>query len=175
MNIKVFVSNLAKYNAGELNGQWTTLPVDDVCTDILDKIDLGGNRKDGYWDEWFISDYEAPFSIDETESLWQLNELAKALENYDTIEDVFDAIDNKASLYLPDFVTDSLEELIEVSGADPVEAARATYFGKVQNWGDDYFFINEVGNFESMSEYQFQKMLGDNANEIIEEFKKEYL
>ena len=174
MKISVWVSNLAKYNAGELNGQWTDLPVDDVNKDILDKIDLG-KYPTGYRDEWFISDYEAPFTIDETESLWQLNELAKALENYDTIEDVFDAIDNKASLYLPDFVTDSLEELIEVSGADPVEAARATFFGNVQNWGDDYFFVNEEGNFESMSEYQFQKMLEENADRIIDEYKEENL
>ena len=172
MKISVWVSNLAKYNAGELNGQWTDLPVDDVNKDILDKIDLG-KYPTGYRDEWFISDYEAPFTIDEYADLYQLNELAKALENYDTIEDVFDAIDNKASLYLPDFVTDSLEELIEVSGADPVEAARATYFGKIQNWGDDYFFINEVGNFESMSDYEYQKMLKDNADEIFKQFKKE--
>lgn len=173
MKIKVFVSNLAKYNEGELNGQWTSLPVEDVNRDILDKIDLGGDGKHGYRDEWFISDYEAPFTIDEYADLYQLNELAKALEEYNTIEDVFDEIDDKASLYLPDFVTDSLEELIEVSGADPVEAARATYFGKIQNWGDDYFFINEVGNFESMSDYQYQKMLKDNADEIFKQFKKE--
>lgn len=172
MKISVWVSNLAKYNAGELNGQWTDLPVDDVNKDILDKIDLG-KYPTGYRDEWFISDYEAPFTIDEYADLYQLNELAKALEEYNTIEDVFDAIDDKASLYLPDFVTDSLEELIEVSGADPVEAARATYFGKIQNWGDDYFFINEVGNFESMSDYQYQKMLKDNADEIFKQFKKE--
>lgn len=173
MKIKVFVSNLAKYNDGELTGQWTTLPVDDVNKDILDKLDLGGDSKQGYYDEWFISDYEAPFKIGEYDNLYALNELAKALEDYDTIEDVFDAIDNKASLYLPDLVTDSLEELIEVSGADPVEAARATYFGKIQNWGDDYFFINEVGNFESMSDYEYQKMLKDNADEIFKQFKME--
>ena len=50
MEIKVFVSNLAKYNDGELTGQWTTLPVDNVNTDILDKLDLGGNSKYGYRD-----------------------------------------------------------------------------------------------------------------------------
>ena len=76
MNIKVFVSNLAKYNDGELNGQWTTLPVDDVNKDILDKLDLGGDSKHGYHDEWFVSDYEAPFKISEYADLYQLNELA---------------------------------------------------------------------------------------------------
>lgn len=173
MKIKVFVSNLAKYNAGELNGQWTSLPVDDVNKDILDKLDLGGNSKDGYHDEWIISDYKAPFLIDETESLWQLNKLAKALKDYDTLEDVFNDVDDKESLNLPVFLANSLEELIEMLGVDPVEAARATYFGKIQNWIDDYFFINKVGNFESMNEYQFQDMLKNSADNIIKQFKKE--
>ena len=83
MEIKVFVSNLAKYNDGELTGQWTTLPVDNVNTDILDKLDLGGNSKDGYRDEWFISDYEAPFKIDEYDDLYDLNTLAESLEDND--------------------------------------------------------------------------------------------
>ncbi len=89
MEIKVFVSNLAKYNDGELNGQWTTLPVDDVNKDILDKLDRGGDSKQGYHDEWFISDYEAPFKIGEYDNLYALNELAEALEDYDSIEDVY--------------------------------------------------------------------------------------
>ena len=169
MEIKVFVSNLSKYNDGELTGQWTTLPVDDVNKDILDKLDLGGDSKQGYYDEWFISDYEAPFKIGEYDNLYALNELAEALEDYDSIEDVYNALDDKEAIYLPELF-DDLGELIEVLGVDPVEAARATFFGKIQNWGDNYFFINEVGNFESMSEYQFQKMLGDNANEIIGQY-----
>ena len=150
MEIKVFVSNLAKYNDGELNGQWTSLPVEDVNLDILDKLDLGGDSKHGYHHDWFISDYEAPFKIDEYDDLYALNELAEALEDYDSIEDVYNALDDKEAIYLPELF-DDLDELIEVLGVDPVEAARATFFGKIQNWGDDYFFINEVGNFESMS------------------------
>lgn len=174
MIIKVFVSNLAKYNGGELNGQWTTLPVDDVNRDILDKIDLGGDSEHGYHDEWFISDYEAPFTIDEYDDLYKLNRLAAALKNYDTIEDIYNAIDDKEAIYLPELFDDPVE-LIEVLGVDPVEAARATFFGKIQNWNDDYFYINEVGNFESMNEYQFQKMLKNSANDIIKQFAAENL
>ena len=174
MIIKVFVSNLAKYNDGELTGQWTTLPVDDVNKDILDKLELGGNSHDGYNHDWFISDYEAPFKINEYDDLYDLNELAGALESYDTIEDIYNAIDDKEAIYLPELF-DDLGELIEVSGVDPVEAARATFFGKIQNWNDDYFYINEVGNFESMNEYQFQKMLENSANDIIKQFAAENL
>lgn len=177
MKINVFVSNLAKYNDGELTGKWTTLPVDDVNKDILDKLDLGGDSKQGYHDEWFISDYEAPFKISEYDSIYTLNNLAEALENYDTIEDVFNLLDSqsKQNMYLPDYMTESLDELITELGIDPVEAARATYFGKIQSWDDDYFFINEVGNFESMSEHQYQEMLNNHASEIINQFKEENL
>lgn len=177
MKINVFVSNLAKYNDGELTGQWTTLPVADVNKDILDKLELGGNSKDGYNAEWFISDYEAPFKISEYDSLYQLNELAKALEAYDTIDEVFNSLDSqsKQNLYLPDYMAESLDDLITNLGIDATEAARATYFGKIQNWDDDYFFVNEVGNFESMSEHQYQEMLNNHASEIIDQFKEENL
>lgn len=175
MIIKVFVSNLAKYNGGELNGQWTTLPVDDVNRDILDKIDLGGDSEHGYHDEWFISDYEAPFTIGEYDDLYKLNKLAAALKNYDTIEDVFNALDDRDAIYLPDCLFDSVEELAEMYGMDAADAARMVYFGNIQNWDDDYFFINEVGNLESMNEYQFQKMLKNSANDIIKQFAAENL
>lgn len=174
MIIKVFVSNLAKYNDGELTGRWTTLPVDDVNKDILDKLELGGNSHDGYNHDWFISDYEAPFKINEYDDLYALNELAEALENYDSIEDVYNALDDKEAIYLPELF-DDLDDLIEALGVDPVEAARATFFGKIQNWNDDYFCINEVGNFESMNEYQFQKMLENSANDIVKQFASENL
>ena len=174
MIIKVFVSNLAKYNDGELTGQWTTLPVDDVNKGILDKLELGGNSHDGYNHDWFISDYEAPFKINEYDDLYNLNELAEALESYDTIEDIYNVIDDKEAIYLPELF-DDLDDLIETLGVDPVEAARATFFGKIQNWNDDYFYINEVGNFESMNEYQFQKMLENSANNIVEQFALENL
>lgn len=37
---------------------------------------------------------------------------------------------------------------------DPMEAARATYFGKIESWNDEYIKFNAYGNLESMSEYE---------------------
>ena len=171
MKISVYVSNLAKYNSGELNGQWTDLPVDDVNKDILDKIDLG-KYPTGYRDEWFISDYEAPFTIDEYADLYQLNELAKALEEYKTIEDVYYALDDREATGCED-VFDFDDEFFDMMFASKQDVARAVFFGDIQNWLDPYIFINGYGNCESMSEYQYQKMLNNYADEIIEEFKNE--
>lgn len=174
MKIKVFVSNLAKYNNGELNGQWTSLPVEDVNRDILDKIDLGGDSKHGYHDEWFISDYEAPFHVDEYESLYRLNELAEALEDYDTIEDVYNALDDHEATGCEE-VFDFDDDFFGMMFDSREEVARAVFFGDIHNWQDPYIFLNAYGNCETMSEGQYQDMLDDHADEIIDEFKNENL
>lgn len=171
MKISVWVSNLAKYNAGELNGQWTDLPVDDVNKDILDKIDLG-KYPTGYRDEWFISDYEAPFTIDEYADLYQLNELAKALEDYDTLEDVYYYLDDREATGCED-VYNFDDEFFDTMFESKQDVARAVFFGDIHNWLDPYIFLNGYGNCESMTEYDFQNMLSENADEIIDEFKKE--
>lgn len=176
MKIKVFVSNLAKYNAGELNGQWTSLPVDDVNKDILDKLDLGGNSKHGYHDEWFISDYEAPFKISEYADLYQLNELANSLleNNIDTLEDAYNFLDDKEATGCED-VYPFDDDFFDMMFSSRLEVARAVFFGNIQNWQDPYIYLNVYGNCETMNDYQFHEMLDDNANEIINQFKKENL
>lgn len=176
MKIKVFVSNLAKYNAGELNGQWTTLPVDDVNKDILDKIDLGGNSKHGYHDEWFISDYEAPFKISEYDDLYQLNELAQSLleNNIDTLEDAYNYLDDREAVGCEEVYPfdDDFFDMVFESHQD---AARAVFFGDIKNWLDDYIYLNAYGNCESMNEYEYRKMINNYADEIIQEYKEENL
>ncbi|NMV53543.1 antirestriction protein ArdA [Lactobacillus reuteri] len=174
MKINVFVSNLAKYNDGELNGQWTTLPVDDVNKDILDKLDLGGDSKQGYYHDWFISDYEAPFKIDEYDNLYALNELAEALEDYETIEDVYKDLDDREATGCED-VYDFDDDFFDTMFMDKTEIARATFFGEIQNWLDPYIYFNGVGNLASMNEYQYQEMLNNHASEIINQFKEENL
>lgn len=176
MKIKVFVSNLAKYNDGQLNGQWTTLPVDDVNKDILDKLDLGGNSKDGYRDEWFISDYEAPFSIDEYDDLYDLNTLAESLEDndLDTIEEVYDYLDepeNTGCEEVYPFDDDFFDEFF----TDKSEIAQAVFFGDIHNWQDDYIYFNGYGNLVSMNKWDYQEMIEDNADEIIKEYVQENL
>lgn len=176
MNIKVYVSNLAKYNAGELNGQWTTLPVDDVNKDILDKLDLGGDSKHGYYDEWFISDYEAPFKISEYADLYQLNELAKSFEdnNIETLEDVYNFLDDKERTGCEE-VYPFDDDFFDMMFSSRQEVARAVFFGDIHNWLDDYIYLNSYGNCESMSEYDYQEMLEENADRIIAEYKEENL
>lgn len=67
-------------------------------------------------------------------------------------------------------VYDSLEELIEMSGKTGEEIARATFFGDIQNWCDDLFFIDGYGNFSSCSEREHEADILAQEEEIIKDF-----
>ena len=60
------------------------------------------------------------------------------------------------------------EEFFETYFSDPMEAARATFFGEIQSWGDDYIRFNGYGNLESLNEYDALKEIEDYIVEIFE-------
>ena len=172
--IKVFVSNVGAYNAGALTGEWTTLPVKDVKT-IFEADRKKNGELEGYGEEFFITDYEAPFEVHEYENLHELNRLAKALkEDYlDNIEDVFYNLESPENIYITgpvEFDEDTFEEL--TSGMSKVEVARATTFGDV-NWNDDLIRVDNAGNFETLTVYEWHRELNKSSQEIIKEFAKE--
>ena len=78
-NIKIFLTNLGKYNDGILCGEWLKLPVPaEKLDEVLERIGI-----DGEYEEYFITDFEAPFSnlsISEYASIAELNEFAERLD-----------------------------------------------------------------------------------------------
>ena len=79
--MKIFITNLGRYNEGYLVGKWVKLP---VCEDVLDKV-LKEIGIDEYYEEYFITDYENEIIgigdvISEYSSVQALNELAQRLE-----------------------------------------------------------------------------------------------
>ena len=85
---KIYLTNLGKYNEGELIGEWVDLPTTDdeleeakTRIGISDEPDENGN----YYEEYFITDYENDYGykVDEYESLDDLNEIAEQLEDLD--------------------------------------------------------------------------------------------
>ena len=79
--MKIFITNLGRYNEGYLIGKWVKLP---VCEDVLDKV-LKEIGIDEYYEEYFITDYENEIIgigdvISEYSSVQALNELAQRLE-----------------------------------------------------------------------------------------------
>ena len=80
-SMKVFITNLGRYNEGYLVGKWVKLPVDD---ETLDKVleEIGINEQ---YEEYFITDYENEIVgigdvISEYSSVVALNKLAQRLE-----------------------------------------------------------------------------------------------
>ena len=77
--IKIFLTNLGRYNEGILMGEWVKLPVaENELETVLTRI---GIRK-GY-EEYFITDYEssiANLQIEEYASISEVNELATRID-----------------------------------------------------------------------------------------------
>ena len=80
--LKVFVTNLGKYNECELIGEWVSLPVDEnELEEVLERI--GINEE---YEEYFITDFETEIdglNVDEYSNIEELNELAEQLESLD--------------------------------------------------------------------------------------------
>ena len=80
MKTSVYLTNLAKYNQGELIGKWLNLPQTPEVIENEIRDVLGGDE------EYFITDYEAPFNIEEYDNLHELNEFVErisVLDEYD--------------------------------------------------------------------------------------------
>lgn len=87
-SLKIFLTNLGKYNEGELVGEWVDLPTTrDEMKEVFNRIGVG---KPPY-EEYFITDYDSDVTgltemLGEYENLNELNYLASCLDglgNYD--------------------------------------------------------------------------------------------
>lgn len=81
-NIKIYLTNLGKYNEGELVGEWLNLPatVEEIAAC---KNRIGINPE---YEEYFITDYECDVDgveIGEYSNLEELNEIAEQLADFD--------------------------------------------------------------------------------------------
>lgn len=85
--IEIYLTNLGKYNEGELIYSRLVLPATtEKIQAVYDEIGVADNTM---YEEAFISDYETDIndlSISEYASLDDLNELAEELENFDEYE-----------------------------------------------------------------------------------------
>lgn len=102
--LRIYLTNLGKYNEGMLVGEWVDLPVSE---EELSKVFKHIGINDEY-EEYFISDYESDIDgvkVGEYENVNDLNELAEALEDLDSEEE------NVLSVMLEDGYT--FEEALE--------------------------------------------------------------
>ena len=90
--LRVFVTNLGKYNEGELCGEWLDLPAtDDEIEELMERIGIDGEE----YEEFFITDYESDYGIEcgEYDNLDDLNALAENLGELDDYQlDIIEAL-----------------------------------------------------------------------------------
>ena len=81
--INIFITNLGKYNEGELIGEWVTLPIsEEELKKVCERIGINED-----YEEYFITDYECDFmKIGEYESISSLNEIAEKISELDEEE-----------------------------------------------------------------------------------------
>ena len=86
----------------------------------------------------------------------QLQEMLQEVNSYDSSLDSYEYWDMEQ---IDDLFCDT----------KPSEILRMAHFGEF-NWSDDYFTINAYGNLDSINEFEFEKELTDNEDEIIETY-----
>lgn len=81
--MKIYLTNLGKYNEGELIGEWVELP---ASQEELQKVfeRIGINEE---YEEYFITDYECDFyEVGEYENIDKLNDIAERIKELDEEE-----------------------------------------------------------------------------------------
>ena len=129
MEIKGYITNLGKYNEGELIGKWITFPIDD---DDLEKVleEIGINER---YEEYFFTDYENNiFNFGEYSNISEINDIAERFDKlcedneeeivvalcdyYNDIDDVENSIDNTYIYWDVNDMEDVAREYVEETG-----------------------------------------------------------
>ena len=69
---------------------------------------------------------------------------------------------------LDDMISDFDEDFFNTYFENPMEAARATFFGKIESWSDDYIKFNAYGNLVSLNEYRAMEEIECELESIFE-------
>ena len=91
MEIKGYITNLGKYNEGELIGEWITFPIgEDDLQEVLKNIgccyyDENGDYIATGYEEYFFTDWETDFvnNFSEYETIDDINKMAEQLKEWD--------------------------------------------------------------------------------------------
>ncbi len=91
IELRGYLTNLGKYNEGELIGEWVTFPIEeDELEEVFERIGINDQ-----YEEYFFTDYECDVpsvckDLGEYSSINDFNDLAEALESVDD-EDLLSA------------------------------------------------------------------------------------
>jgi len=134
--LRIYLTNLGKYNEGILQGEWLDLPAtDDEIEACKERIGI-----DDRYEEWFITDYETDvhgLTVDEYDNLNDLNDLAEAIEE-----------DPAAAEALIFFGYDTAEEIAE--GLKDVIYITTLQGAEDEDTAIGYYFAEECGMLDKV-------------------------
>lgn len=99
LELRAYITNLGKYNEGELVGEWVTFPIgEDDEQELMERIGIDGRN----YEEYFVTDYDGGVDwyeyFGQYTSIERLNEVAEEFEQWDSYEDYVEAICDEYSL-----------------------------------------------------------------------------
>ena len=141
---EAFITNLGKYNEGELVGEWVKFPTtSEELQKVFERIGIGSKDDFGNpYEEWFISDYDCYVDglyekLGEYENLDELNYLASKLDDHDYNH-------FQAAMQISDY-TGSIKDVINlIDNLDKYEI----YPGVESNADLGHYYIEELGMME---------------------------
>ena len=141
---EAYITNLGKYNEGELVGEWVKFPTtSEDLKKVFERIGIGSKDDFGNpYEEWFISDYDCYVDglyemLGEYESLDELNYLASKIDELDE----HDYNHFQSAMQVSDY-TGSIKDLINlIDNLDKYEI-----YPGVENYADlGHYYVNELG------------------------------
>lgn len=135
-DMAVYITNLGKYNEGELVGGWFSFPIDEE--DVAERIGLNE-----YYEEYAVHDTDNfPCEVGEYMSIEELNDLYEMIQDFP--EEVLDKLDDFKSYFGSiEELAENLDRIICYSGCETM-ADVAYHFA---------FELNTLGDIPPAMEY----------------------
>ena len=173
--LNVFISDLGRYNAGELTGKWYDMETEEgreeAAQAVADIIEIGSG-------EYFISDYESDgLKIGEHTPIETVAAAGEILEAFDPeLETMVSEINshNGEFEHLEFYNMSEFEDIVyphftENGEPDFFRSVCAMHFGGF-NPMHDYFKFDGAMNLESVNEWELQARMRDEAAAIYREW-----
>jgi len=177
-NLRVFITNLGKYNEGELVGKWIDLPAydDQEIVEALESIDVKNGTR---YEEYFITDYELPFQIEEYTNVFKLNETLSNMPLED-IEFLNNPTIEQARAIVFNY---SFEEPAELIEDDQIDNMIISEMERGSNWASvkimlqgikdinaNWYVVDAYGNVQDFTDEDEESYIKD----VIELLMNEY-
>lgn len=135
---KAFITNLGKYNEGELVGEWVEFPIDEDAFDaVLKRIGIGEPNEFGdVYEEWFVTDYDCNLNGFDWEELGEY-------PSYDTLQQYGELIENITDAEAINNIYEYTQDLEEA--IDGYENGSYYYYPGVNTDSDlGYYYVDEM-------------------------------